>query len=97
MSIADGGTSYMPKSHGRIVPWVPPRFGIPDEVMRRLADVLEKEAVHHACVKDERAHELEYERKLDEKWASFSDEGDIGCLSDCWAALLDSNASKLPQ
>lgn len=46
MSIADGGTSYMPKSHGRIVPWVPPRFGIPDEVMRRLADVLEKEAVH---------------------------------------------------
>lgn len=56
MSIADGGTSYMPKSHGRIVPWVPPRFGIPDEVMRRLADVLEKEAVHHACVKDERAN-----------------------------------------
>lgn len=48
-------------------------------------------------MKDERAREVEYERKLDEKWASFSDEGDVGCLSDCWAALLDSNASKLPQ
>ncbi|KAI0762215.1 hypothetical protein C8Q74DRAFT_1450511 [Fomes fomentarius] len=79
--------SYMPKTHGRIVPWDPPRFGIPDEIMRRLSDVLEKEAVRHACAKEERARELEYERQMDEKWASLSDEGDLGCLSEYWAAL----------
>ncbi len=49
MSITASGNKYM-KTHGYIVPWDPPRFGIPDLVMQELADKLVNEAARHAAV-----------------------------------------------
>ncbi|KAI0780320.1 hypothetical protein C8Q74DRAFT_1264461 [Fomes fomentarius] len=43
------GNKYM-KTHGYIVPWDPPQFGIPDSVMQELADKLVNEAARHAEV-----------------------------------------------
>ena len=36
---------YVPKTHGYIVPWDPPQFGIPDQVLEELARQLEQEVV----------------------------------------------------
>lgn len=47
MSITASGNKYM-KTHGYIVPWDPPRFGIPDLVMQELADKLVNKAARHA-------------------------------------------------
>ncbi len=47
MSITASGNRYM-KTHGYILPWDPPRFGIPDSVMQELANKLVNEAARHA-------------------------------------------------
>lgn len=48
MRAANGSHRASPKTHGHIVPWNPPRFGISEDVLRRLADRLEAEAIHLA-------------------------------------------------
>ena len=45
MSFSAVKSRYVPKTHGHIVPWDPPPFEIPDQVLHRLALKLEEEVV----------------------------------------------------
>ena len=44
----------MPNTHGHMVPWDPPPFGIPDEVMEELVSTLIKEVIRVASIVDEK-------------------------------------------
>ena len=39
---------HLPGSHGHIFPWDPPSFGVPDEVLEKIAKTLQAEAVRLA-------------------------------------------------
>ena len=44
----------MPNTHGHMVPWDPPPFGIPDEVMGELVSTLIKEVIRVASIVGEK-------------------------------------------
>ena len=54
LKFSDAPSEYMPNTHGHMVPWDPPLFGIPDEVMGELVSTLIKEVIRVASIVGEK-------------------------------------------
>ena len=74
-SPADNADVSVPKTHGYAHPWDPPRFGIPAEVLRSLADeLIDKvldEAFNNADEESERRCRQKSREGLDRLFAEF--------------------------
>ena len=54
LTFSDTSSGYTPNTHGHIVPWDPPLFGIPDEAMGELVSTLIKEVIRVASIVGEK-------------------------------------------
>ena len=54
LTFSDTSSGYTPNTHGHMVPWDPPLFGIPDEVMGELVSTLIKEVIRVASIVGEK-------------------------------------------